>query len=94
MGIIERPSKTFLKSIEDHFHFTPPRNRVMMVKSIKAMMKSESIFALGGIFFCNTRHKLYRRSIATMLTHCSCFTKINRIFDTWRRGIDITLPEP
>ena len=27
MGINERPSKTFLKSIEDHFHFTPPQQR-------------------------------------------------------------------
>ena len=25
MGINERPSKIFLKSIEDHFHFTPPQ---------------------------------------------------------------------
>src|SRR5207253_6139998 len=43
MGINERPTKLFLKSLEDHFHFTPPQQEGYdVVKSIKAMHEGKA----------------------------------------------------
>ncbi len=82
MGISERPSKTFLKSIEDHFHFTPPQQEGYdVVKSIKAMHegKAKVFFALGGNFLSATPDTNYTAEAlrrCQLTVHVS--TKLNR----------------
>ncbi len=82
MGIYERPSKTFLKSIADHFHFTPPQEEGYdVVKSIKAMheRKAKVFFALGGNFLSATFDTNYTAEAlrrCQLTVHVS--TKLNR----------------
>jgi molybdopterin-dependent oxidoreductase alpha subunit len=82
MGINERPSKIFLKSIEDHFHFTPPQQEGYdVVKSIKAMHegKAKVFFALGGNFLSATPDTTYTAEAlrrCQLTVHVS--TKLNR----------------
>jgi molybdopterin-dependent oxidoreductase alpha subunit len=82
MGIYERPSKPFLKSIEDHFHFTPPQQEGYdVVKSIKAMheRKAKVFFALGGNFLSATPDTNYTAEAlrrCQLTVHVS--TKLNR----------------
>ena len=97
MGIYEKPSKTFLKSIEDNFHFTPPQQEGYdVVESIKAMHegKAKVFFAMGGNFLSATPDTNYTAEAlrkCKLTVHVS--TKLNRShLDTWRRSIDITLP--
>ena len=57
MGIYEKPSKAFLKKIEENFHFFPPQNHGCdVVESIKAMHsgKASVFFAMGGNFLSAT----------------------------------------
>ena len=82
MGINERPTKIFLKSIEDHFHFTPPQqDGYDVVKSIKAMHegKAKVFFALGGNFLSATPDTTYTAEAlrrCKLTVHVS--TKLNR----------------
>lgn len=82
MGISERPSKTFLKSIEDQFHFIPPQQEGYdVVKSIKAMHegKAKVFFALGGNFLSATPDTNYTAEAlrrCQLTVHVS--TKLNR----------------
>jgi len=82
MGISERPSKLFLKSIEDNFHFAPPQeNGYDVVKSIKAMHegKAKVFFALGGNFLSATPDTNYTAEAlrrCQLTVHVS--TKLNR----------------
>lgn len=82
MGISERPSKTFLQSIEDQFHFTPPQQEGYdVVKSIKAMHegKAKVFFALGGNFLSATPDTNYTAEAlrqCQLTVHVS--TKLNR----------------
>jgi molybdopterin-dependent oxidoreductase alpha subunit len=82
MGINERPTKMFLKSIEDHFHFTPPQQEGYdVVKSIKAMHegKAKVFFALGGNFLSATPDTTYTAEAlrrCQLTVHVS--TKLNR----------------
>ncbi len=82
MGISERPSKTFLKSIQDQFHFTPPQQEGYdVVKSIKAMFEGRAkvFFALGGNFLSATPDTNYTAEAlrkCQLTVHVS--TKLNR----------------
>lgn len=82
MGIYERPTKIFLKSIEDHFHFTPPQQQGYdVVESIKAMHegKAKVFFALGGNFLSATPDTTYTAEAlrrCKLTVHVS--TKLNR----------------
>ncbi len=82
MGINERPNKVFLKSIEDHFHFTPPQQEGYdVVNSIKAMHegKAKVFFALGGNFLSATPDTTYTAEAlqrCKLTVHVS--TKLNR----------------
>ncbi len=82
MGIYEKPSPKFLKSIADNFHFSPPeKHGYDVVDSIKAMHdgKAKVFFAMGGNFLSATPDTRYtaealRRCVLTV--HVS--TKLNR----------------
>lgn len=82
MGISERPSKMFLKSIENHFHFIPPQHEGYdVVKSIKAMFEGRAkvFFALGGNFLSATPDTHYTAEAlrkCQLTVHVS--TKLNR----------------
>ncbi len=57
MGIVEKPSKVFLESIEKNFGFTPPHHHGYdVVESIKAMDedKVDVFIAMGGNFLSAT----------------------------------------
>ena len=57
MGIYERPSETFLKSIKNNFDFKPPHKQGYdVVETIKAMHegKAKVFIAMGGNFFSAT----------------------------------------
>ena len=82
MGIFEKPSDSFLSSIENNFQFTPPRKHGYdVVESIKAMHEGRaSVFiAMGGNFLSASPDTLYT---ATALRRCSLTvqvsTKLNR----------------
>lgn len=82
MGIYENPSKTFLKSIQDNFHFTPPQQKGYdVVESIKAMHngKAKVFFAMGGNFLSATPDTHYTAEAlrkCKLTVHVS--TKLNR----------------
>jgi molybdopterin-dependent oxidoreductase alpha subunit len=82
MGIYEKPSQSFLNTIEKNFGFTPPQHPGYdTVESIKAMHsgKAKIFFALGGNFLSATPDTLYTAEAlrACRLTvHVS--TKLNR----------------
>jgi molybdopterin-dependent oxidoreductase alpha subunit len=82
MGIYEKPSKTFLDSIERNFNFTPPQEHGYdVVEAITAMheKKASVFFALGGNFLSATPDTNYT---AKALQNCSLTvhvsTKLNR----------------
>lgn len=82
MGIYENPSKTFLKSIQDNFHFIPPQQKGYdVVESIKAMYngKAKIFFAMGGNFLSATPDTHYTAQAlrkCKLTVHVS--TKLNR----------------
>ena len=54
MGIYEKPSKTFLKAIEDNFHFAPPQEAGYdVVEALKPCMSEKQKYLLrwAVIFF-------------------------------------------
>lgn len=82
MGIYEKPSAKFLKSLTDNFGFTPPLHEGYdVVDSIKAMHagKATVFFAMGGNFLSATPDTLYT---AEALRKCALTvqvsTKLNR----------------
>lgn len=82
MGIIEKPSKSLLESIERNFGFTPPHHHGYdVVESIKAMHEGKvGVFmAMGGNFLSATPDTLYT---AKALESCDLTvqisTKLNR----------------
>jgi molybdopterin-dependent oxidoreductase alpha subunit len=82
MGIYEKPSKTFLDSIERVFGFEPPREHGLdVVDCIKAMHeeKVKVFFAMGGNFLSATPDTLYTAEALqkTDLT-VQVSTKLNR----------------
>jgi molybdopterin-dependent oxidoreductase alpha subunit len=82
MGIYEKPSKTFLDSIERVFGFEPPREYGLdVVDCIKAMHseKVKVFFAMGGNFLSATPDTLYTAEALqkTDLT-VQVSTKLNR----------------
>ena len=82
MGIYEKPSKMFLKAIEDNFQFTPPDQQGYdVVESIKAMHhgKPKVFFAMGGNFLSATPDTHYTAEAlrkCKLTVHVS--TKLNR----------------
>jgi len=82
MGIYENPSKTFLKTIQDNFHFTPPQQKGYdVVESIKAIHngKAKVFFAMGGNFLSATPDTHYTAEAlrkCKLTVHVS--TKLNR----------------
>ncbi len=82
MGIHEAPSEKLLDSIEQVFHFKPPRKHGFdVVNAIKAMYerKAKVFFAMGGNFLSATPDTLYT---AEALSNCDLTvhvsTKLNR----------------
>src|SRR5258707_5288467 len=82
MGIYEKPSEKFLKTIENNFQFTPPsKHGYDTVESIKAMHegKAKVFFALGGNFLSATPDTGFTAEAlrkCTLTVHVS--TKLNR----------------
>lgn len=82
VGIFEKPTPAFLKSIEKNFGFTPPQKHGYdVVESIKAMHtgKATVFFAMGGNFLSATPDTTFT---AEALRKCSITvhvsTKLNR----------------
>ena len=82
MGIYEKPSPQFLQSLQNHFHFTPPRHDGYdVVGAIKAMHqgKAKVFIAMGGNFLSATPDTLFT---AEALRRCQLTvqvsTKLNR----------------
>lgn len=82
MGIYEKPSRQFLKAIQNNFHFTPPQQQGYdTVESIKAMHsgKAKVFFAMGGNFLSATPDTLFTAGAlrkCKLTVHVS--TKLNR----------------
>ncbi|MGZ8557472.1 MAG: FdhF/YdeP family oxidoreductase [Chitinophagaceae bacterium] len=82
MGIYEKPSKEFLKAIQDNFHFSPPNKYGYdVVEAIKAMHngKAKVFFAMGGNFLSATPDTHYTAEAlqkCKLTVHVS--TKLNR----------------
>ena len=82
MGIYEKPSESFLNSIEKVFNFNPPRKDGFdTVESIHAMHegKAKVFFAMGGNFLSATPDTLYTAEAlrkCNLTVHVS--TKLNR----------------
>ncbi len=82
MGIYEKPSIAFLKSIEDNFQFKPPPHPGYdVVDSIRAMHegKAKIFFAMGGNFLSATPDTTYTAEAlrkCKLTVHVS--TKLNR----------------
>jgi molybdopterin-dependent oxidoreductase alpha subunit len=82
MGIYENPSATFLKAIQDNFHFIPPGKKGYdVVEAIKAMHngKAKTFFAMGGNFLSATPDTNYTAEAlrkCKLTVHVS--TKLNR----------------
>jgi molybdopterin-dependent oxidoreductase alpha subunit len=82
VGIYEKPSDAFLKSIEENFQFTPPQQPGYdVVESIKAMHegKAKVFFAMGGNFLSATPDTMYTAEAlrkCKLTVHVS--TKLNR----------------
>lgn len=82
MGIYERPSASFLRAIENNFHFKPPQQPGYdVVEAIKAMYegKASVFFAMGGNFLSATPDTQFT---AASLRKCTLTvqvsTKLNR----------------
>lgn len=82
MGIFEKPSNSFLKKLEENFHFTPPaKHGYDVVESIKAMHAGNAriFIAMGGNFLSATPDTTFT---AEALRKCSLTvhtsTKLNR----------------
>lgn len=82
MGIYEKPTKSFLDTLEKEFRFSPPReNGFDTVASIKAMHAgvAKVFFAMGGNFLSASPDTLYT---AKALQNCNLTvhvsTKLNR----------------
>ncbi len=82
MGIYEKPAESFLKAIENHFNFVPPKVQGYdVVDAIKAMHegKGKIFFAMGGNFLSATPDTKYT---AEALRNCrltvQVSTKLNR----------------
>lgn len=82
MGIVETPSPSLLKKLEENFHFTPPsKHGYDVVECIKAMHagKGKVFFAMGGNFLSATPDTTLT---AEALRKCSLTvqvsTKLNR----------------
>ena len=82
MGICEKPSLQFLKSLENNFHFTPPQQPGFdVVESIKAMHngRAKVFFAMGGNFLSATPDTTFTAEAlrkCRLTVHVS--TKLNR----------------
>jgi len=82
MGIFEKPSREFLNSIKNHFHFTPPQKPGYdVVETIKAMQvgKVRVFVAMGGNFSSATPDTNYTAAAlrkCRLTVHVS--TKLNR----------------
>ncbi|MFT3912048.1 MAG: FdhF/YdeP family oxidoreductase [Ferruginibacter sp.] len=82
MGIYEKPSAKFLRSIENNFNFVPPQQHGYdVVECIKAMYngKANLFFAMGGNFLSATPDTLYTAAAlrkCKLTVHVS--TKLNR----------------
>ncbi len=82
MGICEKPSLPFLKTLEDNFQFTPPQQPGFdVVESIKAMHdgRAKVFFALGGNFLSATPDTTFTAEAlrkCRLTVHIS--TKLNR----------------
>jgi molybdopterin-dependent oxidoreductase alpha subunit len=92
MGIWERPTDSFLKSLAREFHFEPPsRHGLDTVESIKAMHdgRAKLFFGLGGNFLSATPDTEYTAEAlrsCRLTAHVS--TKLNRgHLVTGRRGL-------
>ncbi len=82
MGIIERPSEAFSKSLGEHFNFEPPKDHGYdAVNAIEAMYneKAKVFFGMGGNFFSASPDSNY---VAKALRNCDLTvhvsTKLNR----------------
>jgi molybdopterin-dependent oxidoreductase alpha subunit len=82
MGIYEKPSATFLRSLQDNFGFIPPQESGYdVVDSIKAMHEGRAkvFFAMGGNFLSATPDTTYTADAlrkCNLTVHVS--TKLNR----------------
>ena len=82
MGICEKPSLPFLKTLEDNFQFTPPQQPGFdVVESIKAMHdgRAKVFFAMGGNFLSATPDTTFTAEAlrkCRLTVHVS--TKLNR----------------
>ncbi|MDP4952699.1 MAG: FdhF/YdeP family oxidoreductase [Flavobacteriales bacterium] len=82
MGIYEKPSKSFLESLEKHFNFTPPQEHGYdVVDSISAMNegKVKVFMAMGGNFISATPDsELTARAMQKVELSVQISTKLNR----------------
>ena len=82
MGIYEKPSKSFLESLEKHFKFTPPQEHGYdVVDSISAMNegKVKVFMAMGGNFISATPDsELTARAMQKVELSVQISTKLNR----------------
>ncbi len=82
MGIYEKPSAKFLKSLADNFGITPPGHEGYdVVDSIKAMHEGKAtvFFAMGGNFLSATPDTLYTaEALRKCLLTIHVSTKLNR----------------
>lgn len=82
MGIYEKPSKSFLENLENHFHFTPPQEHGYdVVDSISAMNegKVKVFMAMGGNFISATPDsELTAKAMQKVELSVQISTKLNR----------------
>lgn len=82
MGIYEKPSKSFLESLEKHFNFTPPQEHGYdVVDSISAMNegKVKVFMAMGGNFISATPDsELTAKAMQEVELSVQISTKLNR----------------
>lgn len=82
VGIYEKPSEKFLKSLEDYFRFSPPRaHGYDVVECIKAMNegKGKVFIAMGGNFLSATPDTNYTaRGLQNCEMTVQVSTKLNR----------------
>lgn len=82
MGIYEKPSKSFLESLEKHFKFTPPQEYGYdVVDSISAMNegKVKAFMAMGGNFISATPDsELTAKAMQKVELSVQISTKLNR----------------
>ncbi len=82
MGIYEKPSDQFLDSLQNEFHFAPPRKHgVDAIDSIHQMVNKQIavFFALGGNFYRATPdHDATRRALGNCELTVQVSTKLNQ----------------